>query len=134
MRTRTAAIAISALACALSACSSTEEPSAKPEATQSEVSQQEKDQALAEAGIPPEPTGADRQALLDALAAASPDVVEHEAEAITAARNQCSAINGGAGMLDRLAAQRFTYKDVITTEEQATAINEALKSSGFCKI
>ncbi|WP_328876034.1 hypothetical protein OHT76_41450 [Streptomyces sp. NBC_00287] len=134
MRIRTAAVATVALVCALTACSSsTDQPSSEAETTASEVSQKEKDEALAAAGIPPVPTGADRQALLDTLASAAPDVVQYEDEAIDAARNQCSAINGGAGMLDYLAAQRFTYKDVTTTEEQAAKINEALKSSGFCE-
>src|SRR5687767_5067424 len=106
MRIRTAAVATVALACSLTACSSsTDRPSSEPEATASEVSQKEKDDALAAAGIPPMPAGADRQALLDTLAAAAPDVVRYEDEAIEAARNQCSAINGGAGMLDYLAVQ-----------------------------
>lgn len=86
------------------------------------------------AGIPPEPTGAARQRLLDALAAATPDVVRYEDKAVDAARNQCSAINGGAHKLDWLASQRFTYKDVTTTEAQGAKINAALKSSGFCKV
>ncbi|MBC2904424.1 hypothetical protein [Streptomyces cupreus] len=135
MRIRTAAVTAVALTFALTACSSdTDQPSSEPEAGASEVSQKDTDDALAAAGIPPAPTGADRQALLDALASAAPDVVRYEDEAIDAARNQCSAINGDAGMLDYLAAQRFTYKDVTTTQEQAAKINEALKSSGFCKI
>lgn len=135
MRIRTTVVATLALAFALTACSSSnEQPNSKPEATASDVSQKEKDDALAAAGIPPTPTGAERQALLDALAAAAPDVVQYEDEAIDAARNQCSAINGGAAMLDYLAAQRFTYEDVTTTEEQAAEINEALNASGFCKL
>ncbi|WAZ26256.1 hypothetical protein STRCI_007812 [Streptomyces cinnabarinus] len=135
MRIRTAAVAAFALACALTACSSsTDQPSSESETTASEVSQEDKDAAAAAAGIPPEPIGADRQDLLDTLADAAPDVVRYEDEAIDAARNQCSAINGGAGMLDYLAAQRFTYKDVTTTEEQAARINDALKASGFCKL
>ena len=44
------------------------------------------------------------------------------------------AINGGAQKLDYFASQRFSYKDVTTTEAQGKAINDALKASGFCKV
>ena len=141
MRIRHTTVVIAALACALTACSSSsDQTSSKPKATasetsqkQSDVSQKQKDEALAAAGIPKEPTGKDRQALLDTLAAAAPDVVRYEDKAVDAARNQCSAINGGAGKLDWLASQRFTYKDVTTSEAQGAKINAALKKSGFCK-
>jgi hypothetical protein len=86
------------------------------------------------AGIPPEPTGTKRQELLDALAQAAPATVTHEDKAIDAARNQCSAINGDSNRLDWLASQRFTYKDVTTTEAQGKKINDALKASGFCNV
>lgn len=85
-------------------------------------------------GIPPKPTGADRAKLLRALAAANPDTIRYEDKAIDAARNQCAAINGGAQKLDWTASQRFTYKDVTTTEAQGKQINQALKDSGFCKV
>lgn len=116
--------------------SSTDQSDSKPKASASEqeLTQEQKDDALAAAGIPEEPTGADRQKLLDALAAVVPDVVKYEDKAVDAARNQCSAINGGGSKLDFLAAQRFTYKDVTTTETQGAEINEALKTSGFCKV
>ena len=135
MRIHTPAVTAVALVCALTACSNAgEQPSSTPETTPKEVSQKDRSAAQAAAGIPPEPTGADRKALLDALASAAPDVVRYEDEAIAAARDQCSAINGEAGMLDYLAARRFSYKDVTTTEEQAAEINEALKSMGFCEL
>ncbi|MEV7793409.1 hypothetical protein AB0O68_15660 [Streptomyces sp. NPDC087512] len=87
------------------------------------------------AGIPEEPTGADREELLRALAAANPDIVKYEDKAIDAAQNQCSAINDeGVKRIDWLAAQRFTYKDVTTTEAQGKQINEALKGIGFCEV
>jgi hypothetical protein len=96
---------------------------------------EDQEAAAKAAGIPPRPTGADRQSLLDALAEASPDVVKYEDKAVDAARNQCSAINGeGVRRIDWLASQRFTYKDVITTEEQGAKINAALKKSGFCEV
>ncbi|MCI3240277.1 hypothetical protein [Streptomyces spinosisporus] len=86
------------------------------------------------AGIPPEPTGADRRRLLATLAAVAPDVVRYEDKAVEAARNQCSAINGGSHRLNWVASQRFTYKDVTTSEAQGAKINGALKRSGFCKV
>ncbi|MFJ2515599.1 hypothetical protein ACIPEL_36280 [Streptomyces griseoviridis] len=93
----------------------------------------DREKAAKTAGIPANPTGADRQELLDALAAAAPDVVRYEDKAVDAARNQCSAITGGANKLDWLASQRFTYKDVVTTEDQGAKLNAALTKSGFCK-
>lgn len=97
---------------------------------------QSSDNSAAEkaAGIPPKPTGATRAKLLRALAAVNPDIVRYEDKAIDAARNQCSAINGGGGRLDWAASQRFTYKDVTTTEAQGKQINQALKEGEFCKV
>ncbi|MEV8042446.1 hypothetical protein AB0P02_01195 [Streptomyces griseoluteus] len=85
-------------------------------------------------GLPGKPTGAKRTALLQALAAAAPDVVRYEDKAVEAARNQCSSINGGAQRLDWAASQRFTYKDITTTEAEGKRINAALRESGFCKV
>lgn len=95
-------------------------PAATPETSQSFSS-----------GIPPVPTGADRQELLDAIAQAAPDAARYEDKAIDAARNQCSALDSDRA--DWLASQRFTYKDVTTTEAQGKKINQALKDTGFCK-
>ena len=104
---------------------------AKPKAS---ATQQQTDDPAQAAGLPAEPIGAKRQQLLDALAKAAPDTVKHEDKAIDAARNQYMAINGGAQKLDYFASQRFSYKDVTTTEAQGKAINDALKASGFCKV
>ncbi|MDX3294625.1 hypothetical protein PV569_13005 [Streptomyces scabiei] len=106
----------------------------KPTPSATADRQEEKTDAGTSTGIPPKPTGKERQALLDALASAAPDVVRYEDKAIDAARNQCSAINGSAQRLNWSAAQRFTYKDVVTTEAQGKKINDALKASGFCKV
>ncbi|WP_432032755.1 hypothetical protein [Streptomyces antibioticus] len=96
-------------------------PAATPEASQSVSS-----------GIPPVPTGADRQELLNAIAQAAPDAARYEDKAIDAARNQCSALDSDRA--DWLASQRFTYKDVTTTEAQGKQINTALKSLRFCDV
>ncbi|MEU5397361.1 hypothetical protein [Streptomyces tibetensis] len=131
LRHTAAAVAITTLA--LAACSSNDssQDDAKPKALATQ--KQSKDPAQA-AGLPAEPTGAKRQQLLDALAKAAPDTVKYEDKAIDAARNQCMAINGGAQKLDYFASQRFSYKDVTTTKAQGKALNEALKSTGFCKV
>lgn len=84
-------------------------------------------------GIPTVPTGARRAELLSALAAANPDIVKYEDKAIDAARNQCGALNGDSAKADTAASQRFTYKDVTTTEAQGTKINAALKDLAFCE-
>ncbi len=144
MRARTAitTVALLAAAATLTACEE-DTTSSKPQADvasaapspEQELTREQKDEALRSSGIPPKPTGAKRQQLLDALAEAAPDVVRYEDKAIDAARNQCSAITGeGVKRVDWMASQRFTYKDVITTEAQGKAINEALEASGFCNV
>ncbi|MEV0186873.1 hypothetical protein AB0I54_48085 [Streptomyces sp. NPDC050625] len=135
MRIRSTAVAVAIAAAALTACSSTtDQGNSKPKTTASDLAQKQKDDAHATAGIPKEPTGAKRAELLRALAAANPDIVKYEDKAIDAARNQCSAINGGGQRLDWTASQRFTYRDVTTTEAQGKQINAALKGIGFCKV
>ncbi|MGW7045181.1 hypothetical protein ACWGDT_21235 [Streptomyces avermitilis] len=133
MKTR-AITALLLTAAALTACTTTsgssDKPAKKPKSTPS-VNMSAAEKA---AGIPPEPTGAKRVELLRALAAANPDIVKYEDKAIDAARNQCSAINGGGGKVDWTASQRFTYKDVTTTEVQGKQINDALKGLKFCKV
>lgn len=142
MRTRTTVVAIAVtLAAALAGCGSGDDTDTdakatpKPAPTRTPSSEPSADVSAAEqaAGIPPVPTGAKRAQLLRALGAANPGIVKYEDKAIDAARNQCTAINGGGRKLDRTASQRFTYKDVTTTETQGKQINDALKGLGFCK-
>ncbi|MGW2470550.1 hypothetical protein [Streptomyces bauhiniae] len=141
MNTRTTVAAVlGATALALTACSGTgtgtdsSPGNAKHAATPKATPSPDWSAAEKAAGIPPKPTGAKRAQLLRALAAANPDVVKYEDKAIDAARNQCSAINGGAHKLEWSASQRFSYKDVTTSEAQGKQINEALKDGGFCKV
>ncbi|MFE6157745.1 hypothetical protein ACFQ7F_02350 [Streptomyces sp. NPDC056486] len=138
-RRTTATVLLTAATLALTACSAGNDeadskPKIKPSTTASEPTQKQKDEAAQSAGLPSEPAAAERAKLLRALAAAAPDVVRHEDKAVDAARNQCMAINGKAQRLDWSASQRFTYKDVTTTEAQGAKINDALKSSGFCNV
>lgn len=138
MNTRTTVAAvIGATALALTACSGTDTADSpgntKHAATPKFSPSPGWSVAEKVAGIPPKPTGVKRAELLRALAAANPDIVKYEDKAIDAARNQCSAINGGANKPDWNASQRFSYKDVTTSEAQGKQINEALKGLGFCK-
>jgi hypothetical protein len=137
MHTRTAIGAITAaLTLTLIGCTASDDgkPEPKPKPTKTNQPSADVSEAVKAAGIPPEPTGAERAQLLRALAAANPDIVKYEEKAIDAARNQCSAINGNSPRADWTAAQRFTYKDVTTTEAQGKQINEALKGLDFCKV
>ncbi|WP_228120217.1 hypothetical protein [Streptomyces fagopyri] len=143
MKTRATlpAVILLATAAALTACDDgTSKADGKPDKASTVASKQataaaatSSADALAKAtGIPPRPTGAARARLLRALAAAAPAAARYEDKVIDAARNQCSAINGGAQRLDHLASQRFTYKDATTTEAEGKQINQALKNTGFC--
>ncbi|AZM55718.1 hypothetical protein DMA15_26615 [Streptomyces sp. WAC 01529] len=136
-RTTTAGLLLAG-ALAVTACSSSndkaDDPKAKPSATIPELPQKQKDEAARSAGIPPEPDAVERAKLIRALQAAAPDVVRYADKAVDAARNQCGSINGKAKRLNWGAAQRFTYKDVTTTEEQGSKINKALRATGFCKV
>ncbi|MYR45074.1 hypothetical protein [Streptomyces sp. SID5910] len=134
MNTRTAAATLAAAALlTLTACSSSGDDS-KTNAAPTATTTGQASSPAAAGGLPPKPTGEKRQQLLDALAKAAPDVVRYEDKAIDAARNQCSAFGEGVKRPDWLASQRFTYKDVTTSEEQGKQINEALKSIGFCNV
>lgn len=87
--------------------------------------------------LPPEPTGADRDALLAALGAVeaslvgSDDLDEH---AVWAARNQCKSIGGSASDLVRTAQLRFSYLGNEVTEEQGEEITGLLAGSRWCEV
>ncbi|MFE6379214.1 hypothetical protein [Streptomyces roseolus] len=139
MRIKISLIVPAVLTVALTACGTADTPPATPSDKSGAEASTEKPAVApmpttgsGKSGIPPKPTGAEREALLAAIKAVNPDAVRYEDKAIDAARNQCHAINGGGNKLDWSASQRFTYKDVVTTEEQGKALNEALKASGFC--
>ncbi|WP_431949642.1 hypothetical protein [Actinacidiphila sp. bgisy167] len=144
MRTRiiTATLLLAVAGTALSGCGSAKEPTAAapeaPAASQSPADQADRaDQAdqgdaLAAAGIPDAPTGAERAALIAALQAINPDFAKDPDKAIEAARNQCGAINSNSPEADAEAARRFTYHGNELPESQGKAINEALKRLDFC--
>jgi hypothetical protein len=85
--------------------------------------------AEAAAGIPPEPTGDTRAAVLAAVFDVSPRSASDEDKAIDAARNQCAALDSGAANPDHAAAQRFSYNGVKLTDDQGTHIDYGLRKS-----
>ncbi|RSS59564.1 hypothetical protein [Streptomyces sp. WAC01280] len=131
---RTAAAVLSAAALlALTACGAADNPPATPSSKHgAEASTASPSAAAPKSGLPPKPTGQKRTDLLAAIKAVNPAAVTYEDKAVDAARNQCSALNSDKAAW--LASQRFTYKDVTTTEEQGGKINEALKTLGFCNV
>lgn len=130
MKRTTAAAVLLALA-TLTACSSEDDSTDAAPATTAASPSADYSAAEKAAGIPPEPTGADRDALLAALRDVDPALTADEDDAIDNARNQCAAINGGADRLDYLASQRFSSGDVEVTEDQGKHINTAIGE--FCK-
>lgn len=62
--------------------------------------------ATKDTGLPPEPTGAERDAVLAAVMDVNSRLTQDEDKAIDAARNQCAALDGGAANTDHSAAQR----------------------------
>ncbi|MFE2043224.1 hypothetical protein ACFXAZ_20305 [Streptomyces sp. NPDC059477] len=137
MKHRATALTLAAVAAlaALTACSSSnDDASAKksaPPAAPESVSASDAAAALHDAGIPAEPTGQTRAALLAALRKVSPDLVADEDKAIDNSRNQCSAINGGSAKVDWAAQQRFGTSSHEVSEAEAKQINTALAT--FCK-
>lgn len=125
MNTRTIAATVTALlALTLTACSDSSDSSPTPKAS-STVDYSDAEKA---AGIPADPTGAKREALLAALKAINPALVADEDKAIDNARNQCSTITGG-GKADTTAKARFSTSDHEVTDAEAQAINAALKAN-----
>ncbi|WP_405712770.1 MULTISPECIES: hypothetical protein [unclassified Streptomyces] len=123
---RPAAVLLAAAALlALTACSVKEKDVLKPAPTKSV------DHSAAEkaSGIPPAPTGNDRDAYLDAIAAVDPQIIVDEEKAIDAGRNQCSSLAGGGAKVDRLAAQRFGNDARPLTDAQGKALNAALRKT-----
>ncbi|MFF8095699.1 hypothetical protein [Streptomyces sp. NPDC016675] len=129
-RTATAAVLLAALA-ALTACTSADDDQAVNKPTVTASPSADYSDAEKSLGIPPEPTGAERDALLAALRDVDPALITDEEDAIDNARNQCRSINGGGDRLDWLASQRFSGGAVEVTEEQGGHINTAI--GDFCK-
>ncbi|MEU2429855.1 hypothetical protein ABZ611_10080 [Streptomyces sp. NPDC007861] len=85
--------------------------------------------AATNAGVPPEPTGVERSAVLAAIHDVNGKLTHDEDKAINAARNQCAALDGGATNPDHSAAQRFSYGGVTLTDEDGSHINFGLRKT-----
>ncbi|NML51694.1 hypothetical protein HHL19_22285 [Streptomyces sp. R302] len=79
------------------------------------------------AGIPPEPTGARRDAVLAAIRDVNAGLAHDEEKAIDAARSQCAALDGGAAEPDRSAVRRFSYDGVTLTRDDGSHLNIGLR-------
>ncbi|MEU1366707.1 hypothetical protein ABZ454_11285 [Streptomyces sp. NPDC005803] len=79
------------------------------------------------AGLPPEPTGTGRDAVLAVVRDVNGNLTHDEDKAVDAARNQCAALNGGAANPDHSAAQRFSYDGVTLTDDDGSHINFGLR-------
>ncbi|MEV5156913.1 hypothetical protein [Streptomyces sp. NPDC053728] len=130
IRTTTAAV-VAVLAVTLVGCSSDDGGDSKAgtgRSTASEESSAAGDSGAAKnAGIPPEPTGAERDAVLAAIHDVNGNLTHDEDKAIDAARNQCSSLDGGATNPDHSAAQRFSYGGVTLTDDDGGHINIGLR-------
>ncbi|WP_328876122.1 DUF732 domain-containing protein [Streptomyces sp. NBC_00287] len=134
MRIRTATAAIAAiLTVTVAGCSSDKGSDSKADTTKStapETSSAADNSAAAKnAGMPPEPTGAERDAVLAAIMDVNANLTHDEDKAINAARNQCAALDGGATNPDHSAAQRFSYNGVTLTDDDGSHINVGLRKT-----
>lgn len=80
-------------------------------------------------GLPPEPTGAERDAVLAAVRDVNASLTHDEDKAIDAARNQCAALDGGAANTDHTAAQRFSYDGITLTDDDGSHLNIGLRKT-----
>ncbi|MET7365904.1 hypothetical protein ABZS61_08735 [Streptomyces sp. NPDC005566] len=79
--------------------------------------------------LPPEPTGAERSAVLEVIHDVNGNLVHDEDKAIAAARNQCAALTGGATDPDHSAAQRFSYGGITLTDDDGSHLNFGLRKT-----
>ncbi|MFE6041023.1 hypothetical protein [Streptomyces sp. NPDC056452] len=130
--TTTAAFAV-VLAVTVVGCSGDKDSDRKADATKSTVTEAsgaaENSGAAKNADLPPEPTGADRDAVLKAVQDVHGTLIHDEDKAIDAARNQCAALDGGATNPDHSAAQRFSYDGVTLTDDDGRHINIGLRKT-----
>ncbi|MFB8038985.1 hypothetical protein ACFC5Z_40040 [Streptomyces sp. NPDC056004] len=111
---------------ALTACSAEEKDVTKPAPKETTVDHSAAERA---AGIPPAPTGNDRDAYLDAIAAVDPQLIVDEQKAIDAGRNQCSSLATPNDKTDWAAAQRFGNDAHPLTDAQGKQLNAALRKT-----
>lgn len=132
IRTTTAAV-VAILAVTVVGCSSDKGSDSEADATRSTApaasSAADSSGADENAGMPPEPTGAERDAVLAAIHDVNGELTHDEDKAIDAARNQCASLDGGGTNPDHSAAQRFSYDGVTLTDEDGSHINFGLRKT-----
>ncbi|WP_406094621.1 hypothetical protein [Streptomyces sp. NBC_01013] len=134
MRIRTTTAVITAvLAFTVVGCSSDDGSDSEAGPTRSSTSEgtsRADDSGTAQdTGLPPAPTGAERDAVLAAVRDVNGNLTHDEDKAIDAARNQCAALDGGAANTDHTAAQRFSYGGVTLTDDDGSHINIGLRKT-----
>ncbi|MFE2021528.1 hypothetical protein ACFW9O_26155 [Streptomyces sp. NPDC059499] len=133
MRIRTTAAVVAVLAVTIVGCSSDkggDNKAATVKSTAPKASSAADNSGTAEnVGIPPEPTGAERSAVLAAIHDVNGNLIHDEDKAIDAARNQCAALDGGATNPDHTAAQRFSYDGITLTDDDGKHINFGLRKT-----
>ncbi|MFJ1581770.1 DUF732 domain-containing protein [Streptomyces sp. NPDC088197] len=136
MRTRLTAAALAAAALlALTACSSSDSNDDKGQASPTTpvptttVGAAPTTTTKHIPGFPDAPTGAKRTAYLAALRVVDPAIVADPDKAITAGRNQCTSLDGGARNPDHSAAERFGNDARPLSDAQGKLINAALRQT-----
>ncbi|MFF7210149.1 hypothetical protein ACFZAU_06360 [Streptomyces sp. NPDC008238] len=130
MRTRLSAAALlAAVLLAVPACSSGSDDTGEPGggATPSAGAPGSKVPDISE-GVPQEPTGAERAALVAALKAVDPALAADADKAVANARQQCATVTGGGNAV-AAAQSRFGSAGHQVTEEEAKAINAVLEQT-----
>jgi hypothetical protein len=129
----TIAAVTAVLAVTLVGCSSDNGGDSKADTTRTATpeasSTADRGDAAQAAGVPAEPTGAKRTAVLGAIRDVDAKLTADENKAIDAARNQCSALDGGAANPDHSAAQRFSYDGVTLTDDDGAHLNIGLRKT-----
>ncbi|MFE2643180.1 hypothetical protein ACFXDO_11490 [Streptomyces nigra] len=133
MRIRTTTAAVAAILAVTVGCSSDNGSDSKAGTTKSsapEASSAADDSSpTKDVGMPPEPTGTERAAVLAAIHDVNGNLTHDEDKALDVARNQCAALDGGATNPDHSAAQRFSYDGVTLTDDDGSHINSGLRKT-----
>ncbi|TLS46898.1 hypothetical protein FE633_07355 [Streptomyces montanus] len=133
MRIRTTTAAVAAILAVTVGCSSDNGSDNKAGTTKSsapEASSAADDSGpKKDVGMPPEPTGTERAAVLAAIHDVNGNLTHDEDKALDAARNQCAALDDGATNPDHSAAQRFSYAGVTLTDDDGSHINSGLRKT-----
>ncbi|MEV6106896.1 hypothetical protein AB0M28_19580 [Streptomyces sp. NPDC051940] len=128
MHIRTTVLGTAALLLALTGCSSdsdTPGSAADTKPTPSAAAPETQENT----GIPPAPTGAERDALLAAIRDVNARLTADEDKAINAARNQCHSLEGGTTTADHSAAVRFSYDGITLSDDDGAHLNIGLRKT-----